>query len=362
MLSLEVFYKNIREQLQENLPFVIYSKPNENSISAILQSNDTLNEIRDFSETGFVFAPFDSGKSVLILKDSFYETSLDYEVENLNIRADFVFDKTDEQQHKELIKKGIDSIREKQFEKVVLSRVEKIENYYIDAVEKFQALVSTYPTALSYLWYHPKVGLWLGATPETLLKVKKDKFFTMALAGTKLYQNDLEVFWGEKEIVEQQIVTDTIVSTLKNIEGIKNIDISSRKTVKAGGLLHLRTDIEGDIGTASIGEIINALHPTPAVCGFPREEARSFILINENYNRSYYTGFLGELNMESGLNNKEKSSNLYVNLRCMQIEEGSILIYTGGGITIDSDPEAEWQEVLNKSRTMKNILFTSESH
>ncbi|NAS30086.1 isochorismate synthase [Flavobacteriaceae bacterium R38] len=357
MLSLEVFYKNIEEQLQKKLPFVVYSKPNENQVSAILQSNNTLNESKDFRETGFVFAPFDDGDTVLIPKDSFLKTLLTSETESLTVETDFISDKTDEQQHKELIKKGINSIKKEQFEKVVLSRVERIKNHDIDVIEKYQGLVSIYPSAFSYLWYHPKVGLWLGATPETLLEVKEDEFYTMALAGTKLFQNDSEIVWGEKEIAEQQIVTDTIVSSLNNIEEIQNLNISSRKTVKAGSLLHLKTDIKGKIGTASIKEIVSALHPTPAVCGFPREEARSFILENENYNRSYYTGFLGELNMTSESSSQERFSSLYVNLRCMQVEETCISIYTGGGITLDSHPEAEWQEVLNKTRTMKKVIF-----
>ena len=80
-----------------------------------------------------------------------------------------------------------------------------------------------------------------------------------------------------------------------------------------------------------------------------------FILENENYNREYYTGFLGELNKKS-IKKKKLKSDLYVNLRCMQIKNQQAFIYMGCGITKDSNPEKEWEESVNKSMTMKKIL------
>jgi isochorismate synthase len=96
------------------------------------------------------------------------------------------------------------------------------------------------------------------------------------------------------------------------------------------------------------------LHPTPAVCGLPKEDSKKFIIENENYDRSYYTGYLGELNTRSV--NNELSSDLYVNLRSMQIENENAYVYIGCGITKDSDPEKEWEESVNKSMTMKRVL------
>ncbi|MFN9108978.1 MAG: chorismate-binding protein, partial [Bacteroidota bacterium] len=76
---------------------------------------------------------------------------------------------------------------------------------------------------------------------------------------------------------------------------------------------------------------------------------------NEGYDRGFYSGFLGELNFD--FETKEFASDLYVNLRCMQIEGNLAHIYVGGGITADSDAESEWLETVNKSQTMKKILF-----
>ena len=101
--------------------------------------------------------------------------------------------------------------------------------------------------------------------------------------------------------------------------------------------------------------MIRILHPTPAVCGFSREIAREFIIENENYNRSFYTGFLGELNLQN-FNKDKKKSALFVNLRCMKIENNKVSIFVGGGITKGSNAEKEWQETVFKSKTMKYVL------
>ena len=130
--------------------------------------------------------------------------------------------------------------------------------------------------------------------------------------------------------------------------------------MKAGQLIHIKTDIEGTLKEPSqLKEVIQILHPTPAVCGFPKEVTKDFILMNEGYDRKYYAGFLGEFN-----HNFEKATHateLYVNLRCMQIEINNETIeanlYIGGGITKDSIPEKEWLETVNKSKTIKNILY-----
>jgi isochorismate synthase len=103
--------------------------------------------------------------------------------------------------------------------------------------------------------------------------------------------------------------------------------------------------------SAAIGPVIRALHPTSAVCGMPLEAALTFLLNNEPYDRRYYTGYLGELNLGT-----DAQTHLYVNLRCMEIKDQMAHIYVGGGITKDSDPELEWQETVAKSETMLHVL------
>ena len=99
---------------------------------------------------------------------------------------------------------------------------------------------------------------------------------------------------------------------------------------------------------SSLKDLIRKLHPTPAVCGLPRDKAKEFIIKNENYNREFYTGFLGEIT--------NTDSSLFVNLRCMKLEENIANIYVGGGITKDSNSKQEWLETVSKTQTMKSVL------
>jgi isochorismate synthase len=166
------------------------------------------------------------------------------------------------------------------------------------------------------------------------------------LAGTKLFSDAVE--WTPKEITEQKIVTDYIVSNISS--RVNNLAVSEPKTVQAGNLAHLKSVITGQLTTDfSALDLITTLHPTPAICGLPKELATEFILANEQYHRSYYAGFLGEFNSQN-------TTDLFVNLRCMQWEEQAVTIYVGCGITADSDPQLEYIETVNKSMTMRNVL------
>jgi isochorismate synthase len=105
----------------------------------------------------------------------------------------------------------------------------------------------------------------------------------------------------------------------------------------------------------SLKDVMNTLHPTPAVCGLPKAEAKQFLLQNEGYDREYYSGFLGELNYDFATG-EEGKTDLFVNLRCMKIEDNKAHLYIGCGITKDSDPEKEFVETVNKSMTMRRVL------
>jgi isochorismate synthase len=199
-----------------------------------------------------------------------------------------------------------------------------------------------------YCFYHPKIGTWLGATPEQLLKANDKEFQTIALAGTQKDQGSNEVVWAKKEQEEQQFVTDYIVEKIKGVAS--EVLVSEPYSLKAGSIWHIKTDISGTLNsTSSLQKVIQLLHPTPAVCGFPKDNAKAFILANENYDRSFYTGYLGELNIEN-------KTDLFVNLRCMKISDSQAHLFMGCGITKDSIPEKEWEESINKSATMKKVL------
>lgn len=371
-MSQEDFFLHIEAHYKTQIPFVAYRNPNETLVKAMLQSDHSIYTTKDFTESGFLFSPFDSEEKTIIFPSERSKT----------ITSKIVLSSTKEtksnqilnseearQQHLELVQKGIDSIEHNVFQKVVLSRLEAVSVSEPNPLQIFKSLLNQYPTAFVYIWFHPKVGLWLGASPETFLNIDGQRFKTMSLAGTQNYVNTLDVNWDSKNKEEQQFVTDFIVNNLKS--HVKRLDVSEVKTIKAGQLLHLQSEISGVLNSNKLKEVIFALHPTPAVCGLPKDKAKNFILTNENYNREFYTGFLGELNIKSSKtrnanrrnveNNAystiKTTSKLYVNLRCMQIKNQDVLIYVGGGITKDSNPEKEWEETVNKSYTIKRIIF-----
>ena len=131
-------------------------------------------------------------------------------------------------------------------------------------------------------------------------------------------------------------------------------NLSSAKTVnvKSGSLFHLCSTISGSLKSFDdYNSVIKLIHPTPAVCGIPLNVSKEFISLNESYDRSYYTGYLGIISP------KKKSVKLYVNLRCAEVFDSFIKIYVGGGITNKSNPIDEYEETLAKSYIMKNVFY-----
>jgi isochorismate synthase len=338
------------QQLGQNLPFVLYKKPSSNTITGLFQQNDSLFEATDFTEKGFVFASFDGNKTFLIPENQSERLSVVFPKKEITViqKEDTVSNELAKKNFVNLVAKGIQAIENNEFKKVVLSRKESIDLANFDLINAFENLVQLYPTTFVYCFYHPKVGTWLGATPEQLLKANDTEFQTIALAGTQKDTGSNEVVWQKKEQEEQQFVTDYIVEKLKNVAS--EVVVSQPYSLKAGSIWHIKTDISGTLNSSSsLWEVALLLHPTPAVCGLPKDKAKAFILQNENYDRTFYTGFLGELNIGD-------QTDLFVNLRCMEIKDAQAHLFMGCGITKDSVPEKEWEESCNKSATMKKIL------
>lgn len=371
-MNITVLFSQLQENVLEQKPFVAYRKPSDSSIKYLSQEDDQVHYTEDFTESGFVFAPFNSNdKAVLIAGNPAAIALEDFEESLPEIPLPLNFSLKEQEQHIGIVEEAVKKIRETGLQKVVLSRRQKATVADTSPVTLFKRLLQKYPNAFVYLWSHPQVGTWLGATPETLVSLSGYHFETMALAGTQKYEGDLDVNWGFKEQEEQELVTQDLVSRLNTFD-LKKIEIRERETYRAGNLLHLRTCISGSFNRADfdLSKLIKALHPTPAVCGLPRAEAQTFIEHYEGYNRLFYTGFLGELNI---LKDKSKPRNrrnvenlayktltpetrLFVNLRCMQYQAPDSLIYVGGGITKDSVAGDEWQETVNKAQTIASIL------
>lgn len=348
-------FEKVKLHKEQNLPFVIYSKPNSDVTIGIFQKNNQLYKLDNFQAKGFVFAPFYADftpfipkdfSEVIIEKNTYLE---DHFKESTIFKSD---DLVEKQQFEQLVNKTIQHINLGSTQKIVVSRKEIVAIDSFDIEFGFKKMLSLYKSAFKYCFFHPKVGMWMGATPEQFLKIENNTLKSVALAGTRLF-SEIEN-WGEKEIKEQQFVTDFIVSNIESY--VTKVEVSQPYTATAGNIQHIKTDIAAEINSINdLEKIVCKMHPTPAVCGFPKESAKDFILKNEDYNRQYYAGFLGELNFcfES---NESLYSDLFVNLRCMEVKDKIAEIYIGCGITKDSNPEKEYVETKNKSVTMKKIL------
>lgn len=255
------------------------------------------------------------------------------------------------------VRQAVEDIRNKHFTKVVLSRrkMEALPSDF-DVIRTFEKLCHTYPHAFVSLVYLPNEGVWLGASPEVLVRMDQHRFFqTVALAGTQRWQvgtNPQHAQWTQKEIEEQALVSRYIINCFKKIR-LREYKEMGPKTVRAGNLLHLKTTFEVDTKLVRFPELATVmtdlLHPTSAVCGMPKPNALDFIAKHEKYDRALYSGFLGPVHIEN-------RTSLFVNLRCMQLSKKHGIFYAGAGITQDSVAEKEWAETELKCHTLLNVV------
>ncbi|MBN3519857.1 chorismate-binding protein [Algoriphagus lutimaris] len=255
-----------------------------------------------------------------------------------------------------LVELGIEAVKENKLEKVVPARTKTI-----DIPKDFNlactllSLMNSYPNALINFFHIPHLGTWMGASPEVLIETKGDIFYTMSLAGTQKATGDnplKSVAWTQKEIEEQALVSRYIVSCFKKIR-LREYEEHGPKTVVAGNLLHLKTDFRIDMeatGFPELGSImLNLLHPTSAVCGMPRKEAHDFLQEYEDFDRSFYAGFLGPVNVQG-------QTSVFVNLRTASLFSNKAVLYSGAGVTEDSVPEKEWEETEYKCEIIGKFI------
>ena len=240
-------FDKITAQYHQKLPFVVYNKPNSEEVSAMFMPNRALNFVSNFEEKGFVFAPFSSGEKVILFpEEKALRLTEVIQFKSYNLKDTLInLDSLSKEKHIKTVESAIEKINGSDLQKVVISREELVAITNFDLIKIYRKLLSTYKNAFVYVWFHPEVGLWFGATPETLLSIQGATFKTMSLAGTQVYTENAKVIWKSKELDEQQLVTNFIESQLENIA--VNLEIDKTETVKAGNLLHLRTKVSGNL-------------------------------------------------------------------------------------------------------------------
>lgn len=245
-------------------------------------------------------------------------------------------------------------LRTGRFQKLVLSRSARTKlPAGFSPVRAFVEACNSYPRMMVYLCHTPASGTWMGSTPEILLSGAGSEWHTVALAGTMTLQGEGEKLsvtaWRLKDREEQAYVSRYIRQIITRLGS--DVVEEGPYTARAGQLVHLKTDFRFRLAkTDTLGCLLQALHPTPAVCGLPKEEAFRFITEHEGYDRRFYSGFIGLLDPCG-------QTDLYVNLRCMEVEGEEAVLYAGGGLLACSDVKAEWEETKEKMKTMERLTM-----
>lgn len=382
----EAFGILLNHALENNCSFALWRSPNDPVKKLIVSYTAKTLEPKAILEDltpGFIFAPFDKTKSRYYLPADmmfhFSEGVLNEPANNepntsrewfneaaskagLKPSKPFFFKQsstssTDKAGYMQLVEKGVQQIEDGAFEKIVPSRAKRVElPESFDAIDTFQKLCDTYPNALISFVSVPNVGTWMGASPELLIQVENNRIFkTVALAGTKPFEPGTDirnVAWTQKEIEEQALVSRYIISNFKKIR-LREYDEQGPKTVIAGNVMHLKTTYAVDMKETNFPQLgsvmLQLIHPTSAVCGMPLEESLAFLKANEGYDREFYAGYLGPVNVSNTIS-------LFVNLRCMQLADTQAILYAGAGVTADSIPESEWDETEIKLNTLLKVI------
>jgi isochorismate synthase len=349
--------------MSQSISFALYRKPGE-SPSYVIQSIGEpifLNDLEELgNQSGYVFAPFQIDKETPCLlitpdKQGLYNSStISYLRDQLSLYSLTSPQKLNIADSAIRYREAFNLYKEQlgvmNFHKLVLSRSiiqEKCNDF--DLFETFERACISYPTAYVYVCYTKKAELWLGCSPEVLLQGTANEWHTVALAGTQQWKGDnTPIVWDKKNKLEQQLVVDYIKHKLDAMN-IQNTHDDAHNSI-AGSIVHLKSNFRCFPSKVDkIGQVIKSLHPTPATCGLPKDEALEFILNNEGFNRGYYAGFCGMID-------QEKNVDLHVNLRCMQIYDKYLELYAGGGILSESTLDTEWSETEYKLQTLLAIL------
>lgn len=258
---------------------------------------------------------------------------------------------------KELVEQVTNKKFNKETPKVVLSRLTQLEvNDDIDPWMVLACWQGRNPNSFQFGFQFSPERTFISCSPERLFRRKQQELFTEALAGTTTRGFNQE----EDEQLAQQLMDDTknshenqlvrqhIVSQLTPLSNY--VGAEERPSVfKLNHIQHLHRSIRAELKpSVDDFQLLQALHPTPAVGGLPRDAAMSFIRQREGYMRGWYAGACGYLN--------KFDSEFSVAIRSALLEPGRINLFAGAGIVSGSDPETEWQELENKLATIMSIL------
>ena len=218
-------------------------------------------------------------------------------------------------------------------------------------------LRQAYPTCTTF-WLGGAAGFVVGATPETLVRVRGRTAETAALAGTIARATGAAddealaeaLLASDKDRREHAIVVDALAGALRPVCDELTIDEVPR-VVRLANVHHLRSAIRGHLATRThVLDLVARLHPTPAVAGHPRAAALAALPDREGLERGWYAGPIGWFDAAG-------DGAFDVALRCALVRERRAVLYAGAGIVAGSDPDAELAETRLKLQPLLAALM-----
>jgi menaquinone-specific isochorismate synthase len=238
--------------------------------------------------------------------------------------------------------------------KVVLARELVVElQATVDVAALLRRLRGLHPTAMCFA-----VDGFVGASPELLVSRVGEVVRAQPMAGTTARTGDpdadqrraSELLGSTKNRVEHQITIDMVHDTLLPFCSYLDAE-PSPSVVAAGPVQHLATMVEGRLSrpTPPVLDLVAALHPTPAVGGWPRAEALRAIASLEGADRGRYAGPVGWT--DAGGNGA-----FAVGIRSVELDGDRARLFAGVGVVADSDPLAELEETRAKAQSLLGAL------
>ena len=263
----------------------------------------------------------------------------------------------DKKKWKLLINEALDQINEGIIKKIVLARrIELTLSEDLNITKAINVLKKDYPNCRLFA-YHKGKSTFFGATPELITKLSGGKIHIDAIAGsigrgkTELEDLELEKILtsNKKDLDEHRYVLEHFRNVIDNFG--ENITLDESPSVKRlKNIQHLLTKIVGDLKPdTSVMNILRELHPTPAVCGFPKEAALNLIKKIENQRRGLYSGIIGWFNF----NNEGEFA---VAIRSAVTYGNKLVAYAGSGIVEGSKPDAEFEETEMKFKPILSLF------
>ncbi len=246
--------------------------------------------------------------------------------------------------------------------KVVFARTRKVSfDEQPELTTVFSRLNDAYP-ATTRFYFEPRPGLvFMGATPEVLVRTQGKTLETVALAGsapqsmdeTRNQQHGADLLASVKDQREHAIVIEDIVNGLEPL--CTSVDYPAKPRLRQlPNIQHLETPIKAILKEAGIFAAVQTLHPTPALAGQPREAAKKMIRDVEPQPRGAYGAPVGWITPDG-------DGELAVAIRSAVFRQKEGLLYAGAGLLAASDPQKEWDETVLKFRPMMDALGLEES-